>query len=184
MGSMAASLRPPLVARAEALAAELGFTRSCLPETGRLLHVLAAQRGRTRVAEIGTGAGVGAAWIVSALPPDVPFFTVELDEGRRRAARELFRDDPNVHVLQGDWRDELLTEAPFDLVFVDATPAKHDGDAVLGVLAPGATVVLDDFWKRPTPDPVRDFWLEHPDLAATELFVTPEMTAIVAVRVR
>lgn len=97
---------------------------------------------------------------------------------------ELFRDDPNVHVLQGDWRAELAVEAPFDLVFVDATPAKHDGEAVLGLLGPGGTVVLDDFWERPTPDPVRDFWTEHPDLAATELFVTPEMTAIVAVRVR
>jgi predicted O-methyltransferase YrrM len=172
------------VARAEGLAAELGFTRSCLPEVGQLVHVLAAQRGRLRVAEIGAGAGVGAAWIVSALPPHVQFFTVELDGEHAAAARELFRDDPNVHVLHGDWREVLAPEAPFDLVFVDATPAKLDGLAVLELVAPGGTVVLDDFWERPTPDPVRDFWHEHPDVAAAEVFVTPEMTAIVAVRVR
>jgi predicted O-methyltransferase YrrM len=136
------------------------------------------------VGEIGTGVGVGAAWIVSALLPEVPFFTVELEENRVQAARELFRDDPNVHVLHGDWREKLAIEAPFDLVFVDATSAKHDGAAVLGLLALGGTVILDDFWERPSPDPVRDFWHEHADVAATELFVTPEMTVIVAVRVR
>ena len=69
---------PPLVGRA------LAFEASSMPEVGRLLHVLAAQRGRARVGEIGTGTGVGAAWIVSALPPEVPFVTVELDADRAR----------------------------------------------------------------------------------------------------
>ena len=73
---------PPLVQRALALERELGFERSCIREVGLLLHVLAAQRGRTRVGELGTGCGVGAAWIVSALQPSVPFLTVELDEAR------------------------------------------------------------------------------------------------------
>ena len=70
---------PPLVRRALALAEEQGFEKSCRLEEGALLHVLAARRGIARAAEIGTGAGVGAAWIVSALPPQTPFFTVELD---------------------------------------------------------------------------------------------------------
>lgn len=69
---------PPLVARAEALAAISGFEKSCLPEVGALLHVLAARRGLLRAAEIGAGCGVGSAWIVSALAPGTPFFTVEL----------------------------------------------------------------------------------------------------------
>jgi predicted O-methyltransferase YrrM len=63
---------PPLVRRALELERELGFDRSSIPEVGRLLHLLAAQRGRMRVGEIGTGCGVGAAWIASALPPHVP----------------------------------------------------------------------------------------------------------------
>jgi len=64
---------PPLVVRALALAESLGFEKSCRPEDGALLHVLAARRGIIRAAEIGTGAGVGAAWIVSALAPQTPF---------------------------------------------------------------------------------------------------------------
>jgi predicted O-methyltransferase YrrM len=185
MGSTAESLErtPPLVRRAGEVAARLGFTRSCEPAVGRLLHVLAGQRGRQRVAEIGTGVGVGAAWIVSALPPAVPFFTAELDPGRAAEAAALFADDENAHVLPGDWREVLVPEAPFDLLFVDSGPSKAD-PALPGLLAPGGTVLLDDLWQRPAQDPVRDFWHGQPDFAVSELLVTPEMTAILAVRVR
>ncbi len=174
---------PPLVRRALALADELGFERSSLPEDGALLHVLAARRGLLRVAEIGTGVGVGAAWIVSALPPQVPFFTCEPDAVRARRAAELFADDPNVTVLHGPWQEVLPAEAPFDLLFVDGGGAKDDADAVVGLLAPGGTAVLDDFWRDPAlPDTRRDAWLGHPLLVAVELWVTPERRAIVAVR--
>ncbi len=95
---------PPLVQRALDAAREQGFDRSCIPEVGRLLHVLAGSRGRERVAEIGTGCGVGTAWIVSALPSGVPVYTAEVDEARAAAAVEVFGGDPDVHVLTGDWR--------------------------------------------------------------------------------
>ncbi len=171
---------PPLVRRALDLERELGFERSCAPEVGRLLHVLAAERGRGRVAEIGTGAGVGAAWIVSALPPQTPFLTAELDPVRAAAARGLFRDDPNVRVLEGDWRETLPPEAPFDLLFYDAAKAlrpEEDGELAAGLLAPGGLAVLDDLTA-----PVREFWLGRADLAATEVLTAPGAAAILAVR--
>ncbi len=60
---------------------------------------------------------------------------------------------------------------------------KEDVDAVIGLLAPGATAVLDDFWHDPEArDPVRDSWCEHPLLATVELWVTPARRALVAVR--
>lgn len=151
-----------------------------------MLHVLAASRGRERVAEIGTGTCVGAAWIVSALPPQTPFFTAENDPERAAAARELFAADENVHVLEGDWRELLPPEAPFDFVFYDATKKLHpreDGDLVAGLLAPGGIAVLDDLTPGfAGPDPVREFWLSRPDLAVTEVLTTPESAAILAVR--
>ncbi len=112
--------------------------------------MLAARRGISRAAEIGTGAGVGAAWIVSALPPQTPFFTAELDPDlAARTPRSSSPDDPNVTVLAGPWRETLPPEAPFDLLFVDAGDAKDDVDATIGLLAPGGTAVLDDFWFDP-----------------------------------
>ena len=171
--------KPPLVERAESLA----FERSCEPEAGWLLHVLAAQRGRGRVGEIGTGAGVGTAWLASALRPGIPLYTVEADATLAAAAQELFADDPDVHILRGD-RRELEAEAPFDLLFVDAAPAKADPETI-GLLAPGGTAVLDDLTPGyADPDPIRELWLGHPCLVAAELVVAPEAAVIVAVRVR
>lgn len=180
-------MTPPLVERAAELAAALGFANSCTPETGVLLHVLAGMRGRERVGETGTGVGYGAAWIVSALDPSVPFFTAELDEGRAAAAAELFREDEHVHVLAGDWHDVLGSHAPFDLLFHDGSKRQPDldGEETLRLLAPRGLIVMDDLTPgRAGPDPVRDFWLNHPDLAALELQVSPAEAVIVAVRTR
>ena len=169
--------------KALGFAAAHGFERSCQPEDGALLHVLAARRGVSRVAEIGTGAGVGSAWIVSALPPTTPFFTTETDSELAAAAAAFFADDPNVTVLTGSWRDTLPAQAPFDLLFVDANDAKDDVDATIGLLAPGGTAVLDDFRFDPAiPDARRDSWLDHPLLTAIEVWVTPTRRALVAVR--
>jgi predicted O-methyltransferase YrrM len=177
---------PPLVERALELEAELGFEGSSIPEVGRLLHVLAGQRGRVRVGEIGTGTGVGAAWIVSAMPPAVPFVTVELDAGRAAAASRLFADDENAKVLHGDWHELMPPEAPFDLLFYDGGGKQRpelDGEEVIGLLAPGGTLVLDDLTPgRLGPDPVRDFWLGHTQLAAIDLLTTPKTAAILAIR--
>ena len=180
---------PPLAARGRELAEAAGFERSSIPEVGRLLHVLAAGGGRSRVAEIGTGYGVGAAWILSALDPGVPFFTVDTDPGRVAAARQLFAEDDNVRVLEGDWREVLPPEAPFDFLFYDGGGKQRpdlDGEQVLGLLAPRAVLVMDDLTAgRPLEgDPVREFWLRHPALAAAEILTTSTSAAIVAVRVR
>jgi predicted O-methyltransferase YrrM len=175
--------RPPLVRRAHALAAELGFTKSCRDEDGALLHMLAGSRGVARAAEIGTGAGVGAAWIASALPPGVPLVTVETDTALAEAATGLFAGDEDIRVVSGVWREVLPAEAPFDLVFVDANDAKDDVETTLGLLAPRGMAVLDDFTPDwPGPDARRDAWLAHPELAAVEVLTARTAATIVAVR--
>ena len=115
---------PPLVERARAVA----VAPDCGDDLGRLLHVLAGQRGRTRVAQI--GGGVEAAWIVSALAPGVPFLCVG-------PPLPLFADDPDVRVLEGEWHDVLPREAPFDLLV-----ARGLTDVgLVELLAPGGTLV-------------------------------------------
>jgi predicted O-methyltransferase YrrM len=171
---------PPLVRRALELERAQGLARSCAPEVGRLLHVLAASRGRSRVAEIGTGTGVGSAWLVAALAPHVPFFTAEPDPARAAAAGEFFRDDENVQVLAGDWREELPPEAPFDLLAVPAAEHLHpeeDGELAIGLLAPGGLAVLGGV----TPA-ARKAWLEHPGLAAATEVGVAATHVVLAVR--
>ena len=176
---------PPLVERAERLAADLGFTHSCSRETGRLLHVLAGMCGRSRVGETGTGAGVGASWIVSALHPSVLFFTADVDERLAAAAAQHFAADENVHVLAGSWHDVLVPHAPFDLLFHDGSKRRPDvdGEETVALLAPGGTIVMDDLTPgRPGPDPIREFWLGHRALTAIEVQLSAREAAIVAVR--
>lgn len=182
--------RPPLVARAEALAEHLGFEQSCLPEVGRLLAVLAASIDRGVIGEMGTGTGVGAAWIASSLRPGVRFVTVEIDGERVEAARGLLRDVPDAEVITGDWR-LILDSGPFALLFADGGKAKAtEPETLLNVLASGGTIVLDDLtpedqWPeewQDQPDPVRDFWLNDPRLIATELLTTPSSAVILATR--
>lgn len=55
--------------------------------------------------------------------------------------------------------------------------------AVVGLIAPGGTAVPDDFRDdRGLPGRHRDAWLCHPLLAAVELWLTPQRSALVAVR--
>jgi predicted O-methyltransferase YrrM len=174
---------PPLVLRVLARAEAEDMGSSCQADVGALLHVLAARRGLVRAAEIGTGAGGAAAWIVSALQPQLPFFTAEPDLDLAARAAELFADDPNVVVLPGPWRASLPPEAPFDLLFVDAPDAKDDVEAVVGLLAPGGTAVLGVLRSDPAlQDARRDAWLYHPLLTTIELHLGSDRSALIAVR--
>jgi predicted O-methyltransferase YrrM len=67
------------------------FDLSCIAEVGRLLSVLASHIQGGVVGEIGTGTGVGAAWMLSHLAPSTRFVTVEADAARATAARDLFK---------------------------------------------------------------------------------------------
>jgi len=181
---------PALVEEATALAAQTGFEQSCIPEVGRLLRLLAAQVSAGIVGEIGTGCGVGAAWIASALNENVRFVTVELDKDRADAAARLFAGVPGVTALHGDWH-VLKEHGPFKLLFADGGRAKEqDAEAVVEMIEIGGLVILDDMtpedqwpeeWRGKT-DPVRDFWLNDPRLVATELYTTPHSAVLLAVR--
>jgi predicted O-methyltransferase YrrM len=190
---------PPLVQAAHDLARVQGFELSCLPEVGRLLSILASHVRDGIVGEIGTGTGVGAAWILSHIAPTTRFVTVEADEQRAIAVQHLLRDLPNALVIHDDWRS-ILSYGPFDLLFVDAGAAKAPpgqqadttaAEMILIALRLGGIVVLDDLtpeadWSPQLHnqlDPVRAFWLNDTRVQATEVLTTPHTVAILATRI-
>jgi predicted O-methyltransferase YrrM len=170
------------------LAERMGFEGSSTPEVGRLLATLAAQRPGGRLAEIGTGCGVGAAWIASGMRGRAALVTVELDSKLAAASARLLRDVAGVQVVEGDWVAVLPARGPFDLVFLDGGGSKprvtEVGPRVVELLSPGGSVVIDDLTagRAIEGDPVREFWLLHPDLAAVEILTTPAAAAILATR--
>lgn len=146
------STLPALVGAALERARASGFAYSCDPEVGRLLAVLAAAVPEGgRVLEIGTGAGVGAAWLVSGLLPrtDVTLTTVEQDE--RTAEVAAGGDWPGfVEFRVGDALELLPGLGAYDLVFADAVAGKHVGlDLTVAALGPRGVLVVDDMTPAP-----------------------------------
>jgi predicted O-methyltransferase YrrM len=178
---------PDLVREAETLAERLRFSHSCTHETGRLLHVLAGTVREGIIAELGTGCGVGSAWIVSALRPPTSFVGVDLSSERVQAVSKLLRNYPRARVFEGDWH-EILPYGPFDLVFVDAAAPKGEHpQQVVDAIKPGGLAILDDLTPREQAkpdsletDPVRDFWLNHERLAVVEVQVSRSMQMVLA----
>lgn len=180
---------PEIVTRAFDVSRRAGYVSFCRNETGRLLATLAATRSGT-MAEFGTGAGVGTAWLRSGVRGDARILSAELDEKLAGAAAEVFAEDPSVEVLAADWSN-LADHAPFSLLFLDSgIPSEVTVDRIADLVEPGGIVVLDDFvpcemWPPITDgrvDTLREQWLTDERFTAVELMVAPDASAIVATR--
>lgn len=180
---------PELVKASKMLAQRHNFEHSCSDEAGRLLAVLAGQIAHGKILEIGTGYGVGSAWILSAIAPNVQFVSVDCVKEKIDAVSKIICHQ-RAEFLVGDWK-EAIAKGPFQLIFADAAAAKTiEGVQLLETLAVGGMLVMDDFtpeehfpeeWKG-EPDKVREFWLNHRELIATEIYLTPTTSAILATK--
>jgi len=122
-----------------------GRGSASLPGTGRFLAMLAAGCVGGRIAELGTGAGIGAAWMASAMPADCTLVTAELDPDRAAAAARVLAGDARVTVLAGDAASLIADRGPYDLIFADSGVRDADAFAALaGLLKPGGRIVMDD----------------------------------------
>jgi|SRR5215469_9216258 len=183
---------PPLVARARSLATQTGFplTRqeaagagpsASLPVVGRFLAMLAAGCAGGRIGEMGTGVGIGTAWMASAMPADCTLVTAEIDQGRAEAARELLAGDRRVEVVTGDSAAVLSGRGPFDLLFCDGGGGDYAG--LVSLVRVGGRIVLDDVTPRKAlapdsplrgDDPKRRFFFGDPRLVSVEV-VLPDL---------
>ena len=149
---------------------------SSIPAVRALLRVLATGRD---VAEIGTAFGEGTAAIAETARSVV---TVELEPERAASARERLAGLENVEALEGDAYELLRGRGPFGLVFADG--GAYDWEQILDLLEPGGLLVKDDLTpgRAVEGDPMREFLLRDPRLAAVEILTTPDAAAIIASR--
>ena len=131
------------------------------------------------MAELGTAFGEGAAAMAETARSVV---TVERDADRAAVARERLAGLDNVEAMEGDAYELLRGRGPYGLVFADG--GVYDWEAIMRLLPPGGVLVKDDLTPRSPVDgdPVREFLLRDPRLAAAEILTTPTAAAIVAVR--
>ena len=171
---------PENVLAAYERAARTGFRLACEVEVGRLLAALAAAvPGGGRVLEIGTGVGVGLAWLVHGLGArrDMEVVTVELDDAVRQTALAA-RWPPWVRFESGDGAEVVGRLGQFDLIFADAPGGKiFKLRRTVAALRAGGVIVVDDMDLARHADEqlrsalvvVRHRLLENAELVCAEL---------------
>lgn len=124
------------------------------PDTGWLLHVLAAAAAPRRILEIGTGYGCSGIRLARALAPDGMLFTIERNPARAAVARQHFERaglGPSVSVMVGEaTRLVHKVAGPFDLVVQDGSKDQYEAvlDRLVGLLRPRGVLVTDNIlWQ-------------------------------------
>jgi caffeoyl-CoA O-methyltransferase len=98
---------------------------------GKSLQLIIKAIGARKALEIGALAGYSGVWIARALPADGKLITLEKSSKHAQVARASYKHagvGDKVKLIEGaalDMLPGLKSEAPFDLVFVDADRANY-----------------------------------------------------------
>lgn len=122
------------------------------PIQGKLLQLLATACNARKILEIGSLAGYSGIWLARALAPGGHLITLEVNPEHAEVVRRAFakagvNNRAEVRVGKAlDLLPELESEAPFDLVFIDADkpPYPQYLDWALRLTRPGSIIVADN----------------------------------------
>jgi caffeoyl-CoA O-methyltransferase len=122
------------------------------PIQGKLLQLLAAACNAQKILEIGSLGGYSGIWLARALPANGRFITLEINPTHAELVRNAFEhagvsDRAEVRVGNAlDLLPHLKSEAPFDLIFIDADkpPYPQYLEWALRLSRPGSIIVADN----------------------------------------
>jgi predicted O-methyltransferase YrrM len=123
--------------------------------TGALLRTLAASKPRGSFLELGTGCGLGTAWILDGMDAAASLISVDNDAATQQLAREELGADSRLQLVVDDGGAFLATtDRTFDLMYADAWPGKFsDLERALSLVRPGGIYLVDDMLPQPNwPD--------------------------------
>lgn len=140
-----------VITAARARGVELG----CVPigsGGGAALRFLATALQAKAVVEVGTGAGVGALYLLGGMPAAGVLTSIDVQPEHQRAARVAFAEAgiavSRTRLIMGQALDVLprLTDGAYDLVFVDAAKSEYPKYLHEGVrlLRPGGVIAFDN----------------------------------------
>lgn len=132
-------------------AKELGCT-PVAPSTAHTLRVLARALNAEAVVEVGTGAGVSGAALLSGMTSDGVLTSIDNEAELQRLARETLTslgfDHIRARLITGRALDVLprLTEGAYDLVFIDGDRTEYPAALTLAMrlLRTGGMVAFDN----------------------------------------
>ena len=122
------------------------------PIQGKLLQLLAFANGTRKMLEIGALGGYSGVWLARALPADGQLITLEVSPKHAEVVRASFAaagvaDRATVRVGPAlESLPTLQSEAPFDLIFIDADKASYPLylDWALKLSRVGTIIVADN----------------------------------------
>ncbi|HEY1216956.1 MAG TPA: class I SAM-dependent methyltransferase [Bryobacteraceae bacterium] len=172
-------VKPELVQRIEEVGRRYNFALSSDEEFGQLLRSLARSRPGGNILEVGSGIGVGAAWLLDGMDEASSLVTIEVHEGVARVCSDLLKQDARACVVNADaveWLSEYGGE-PFDMIFADTTSVKYSRrDVLIDNLAMGGILIFDDLLPQPK-------WVEsHHERVARfreEIFEEPALDPVI-----
>lgn len=131
----------------ETLAA--GFPMASEPLTGSLLRTLTASKPSGSFLELGTGTGIGTAWLLDGMDNHSKLITVENDRFIAAIAQKFLEQDSRVSFCLEDAailiESLLKQQQKFDLIFADTWVGKYTHlEETLSLLKPGSFYVIDD----------------------------------------
>jgi predicted O-methyltransferase YrrM len=134
----------------------LQFPMGSEAKTGSLLRTLAATKPGGAFLELGTGTGIGTAWILAGMDQHARLTSIDNDATVMAVARRHLGYDPRVtfHTVDGAQFLATLRGQQFDFIFADTWPGKYDHlDEALSLLKPGGLYIIDDLLPQPSwPD--------------------------------
>lgn len=125
----------------------IGFGMGSEVKTGTLLRALAASKPAGRILELGTGTGVGTAWLLSGMDANARLDSVDNDAAAQAVARRHLGHDPRLTLHLGDGAEflERLPARAFDLVYADTWAGKFTHlDEALALVRVGGIYLVDD----------------------------------------
>ena len=122
------------------------------PIQGKLLQLLATACNAHKILEIGSLGGYSGIWLARALPSNGRLISLEINPTHANLARAAFAKagvSDRAEVRAGkalDLLPQLESEAPFDLVFIDADkpPYPQYLEWALRLTRPGSFIVADN----------------------------------------
>ncbi len=122
------------------------------PIQGKLLQVLAAACNAHKILEIGALGGYSGIWLARSMPAGGRLITLEISPEHAAVVRNSFEnagvsDRTEVRVGRAlDLLPHLESEAPFDLVFIDADkpPYPQYLEWAMRLTRPGSIIVADN----------------------------------------
>jgi predicted O-methyltransferase YrrM len=173
---------PAILQDIEQATHELRFGLSSDPLTGMFLRTLVASKANGEILELGTGTGMGTAWLLAGLGKQGHLTSVDKNRETIAVAQRFLGADSRVTFLIEDGaafiRSSLEQGRTFDMIFADMHPGKAFLlDETLSLLKPGGIYIVDDLnpqskWDEEQVARVAHFLktiAQHTDLHITRL---------------